>query len=89
MLSRKRDFIKIDDFQLSNFSVTLVSLSIKIDGFGFVFHKISLYVIVKASRNITNAMVIWKRLYQKNCSFWYDCKYQYLQTYLTIITNEI
>ena len=64
MLNRKKDFIKLDDFQgFSSLSGNLVRLSIKINYSGFDFHKISLPGIVEARCNISDAMVIWKRLY--------------------------
>ena len=47
MLSRKKDFIKADDFQtFFSFSGTLARFSIKIDDSGFECHKISLSGIV-------------------------------------------
>ena len=50
MLSRKKDSIEIDDFQIfSSLSGTLGRFSIKIDGFGFDFHKISLSRIGETS----------------------------------------
>ena len=48
-------------------SGSLVRFSMKIDDFGFDFHKLSLSGIVNASWNITNAMVIWKQLHRKSC----------------------
>ena len=80
-----KDFVKIDDFQglFFQFCGTLIRFSIKVDDFGFDFDKISLSGIVEASNNITNAMVIWKQLYEKSWSFWF------LQTYFTKITNAV
>ena len=50
MSSEETDFTKIEDFQVFLFlSDTVVRFSIKIDDFGFEFHKISLSGIVEAS----------------------------------------
>ena len=49
MLSRKKDFINIDDFQHFPVLVVLWWIFNKIDGFGFDFHKTSLSGVVEAS----------------------------------------
>ena len=49
MLSGKKDFIKIDDFQVFQFNGALIRFLIKIDDFGAGFHEISLSGIVEAS----------------------------------------
>ena len=57
-------FYKNQQFSALSYSVaTLVRASVKINDFGFDFHKISLYGIVEATWNITNDMVISKWLY--------------------------
>ena len=53
----KKDFIKIDDSQVfSSFSGTLARFSIKIDNFGFDFHKIRCLILLRPAET---SLMIW------------------------------